>query len=224
MAKKKPRRRGPKREKPADGPPEPPGEARAGEEDDRIPVREVHENVEAALAEGGLTEAQKDEYRAAIRVVIGRLTPLALARVQAEVREYKFYKSWQELTDAIRRKYPKMRIKGTIKGALDRDGSLHLNGGGTLFGRPAKLEEFYAHEITHAIDGRGHEISNSPEWQEAWKAEIQDGAYLGPDSSRSPQEGFGEFGAMLLGSGTSADQVEEVMPRCVHVWKERGIL
>jgi hypothetical protein len=225
MPKEQPtKRRGGRKSEPPDAPPRSPGGDGGGEDDHQRRVRELHEKVEQALGEGELSEEQREEYRAAIRRVIGRLTPPAVARVHGQIKEIKFYASWQELTAAIRRKYPRATIRGTIKGAFDRDGTLHLDGGGILFGRPVPLEELYAHEITHVIDGTSHDISNSAEWREAWQGEIQDGGYLGPDSARSPREGFGEFGAMLLGSGTPVNRVEEIMPECVQVWRDRGII
>jgi hypothetical protein len=161
-----------------------------------------------------------------MHTVVGRLTPIALARVHTNAREFRFYGSHQELTAAIKRKYPRVRIgKGkTVKGMFDKDGIIHADGPGILFGRPATTEEYHAHEVAHCIDGVSHDLSEAKEWKQSWRAEIRDGGLLGPGSTKSPSEGFSEFGALLLSSGLTAGRVEEIMPFCVKFWSDRGLL
>ena len=79
-------------------------------------------------------------------------------------------------------------------------------------------------EVAHAIDGLKHDLSETKEWERAWKAEISDGGFLGPDSTTNAREGFSEFGAMLLGSGLPAKTIAEVMPQSVKFWKDRRLL
>jgi hypothetical protein len=185
----------------------------------------TRELIETALVEAKLSDAKRSEYRQAIHAVLGRLTPRALGRINRTVKEYRFYASFRALTQALRQKYPGLitRRGAILKGAFDRHGTIHLDGGGRLFGRVAALEEFYAHEFSHAIDGPEHEISASPAWHEAWQTEVQDGGYLGAGSMRSPREGFSEFGSLLLGSGISQRTIGQVLPTCLKVWKDRGL-
>jgi hypothetical protein len=132
------------------------------------------------------------------------------------------------MTEAIKKKYPRITAKikqgNVAKGFMDKDGTMHLNGGGILFKRPARLVEFYAQEVAHAIDRPNHEISASEAWQSAWTEEIRDMDFLGHEAKMSPAEGFSVFGAMVLGSGIAVGDANQVMPRCVRVWQEHGLL
>jgi hypothetical protein len=181
--------------------------------------------VDEALNGAALSPQQRQAFGEATKTVIGRMTAKGVERLHANATGFRYHKSHKDLTEAILAKYPHKRLgQGKIlKGGLDRDGVLHLNGGGILFGRPATVEEFYGHELTHAIDGNGHEISASKEWQDAWEVEIRHSKLLSVDASRSCSEGFGEFGAMILGSGTPVKSVMELMPQCVKVWQHWGL-
>ena len=106
---------------------------------------------------------------------------------------------------------------------FEKDGTLHLNGAGRLEGRSARLMEFYAHELAHAIDGH-RELSSVVEWRRAWLAEIADGALLGSNSAKSPHEGWGDFGMLALGSGIPVTEIRAVMPRAHEFWHKRGLL
>jgi hypothetical protein len=181
---------------------------------------EIGEKIERALQESALSVTIQMKYRQAIDAVLVAMTSHAIGRFHATVKEIRFYKTHSELTAAVRDKYPALTIRGVLKGCFDRDGTLHLNSGGKLFGRNAGLSEFYAHEITHAIDGNQHEISGSEKWQTAWKAE-QD--FLSENGKKTPSEGFAEFGEMLLGSGITREQMNDVLPMCLKVWEENQL-
>jgi hypothetical protein len=194
-------------------------------EDHQRHLRETYEKIDAALKQGKLAAGQKRVYRKSICKIVDELSPAALARLHQLAREYKFYESHEALTEAIKEKYPKATIKAgkVLKGMFDKDGTVHLNGGGKLHGRPAKLEEFQAHEIAHAIDGH-RELSGSAEWRQAWLAEIADGGYLGRNSARSAHEGWGDFGMLVLGTDISQNEIQTVMPRALAFWRKRGLL
>ncbi len=176
--------------------------------------------IEEALQQSSLPENIKSIYRQALTVVFRPMSPIALARFCANVKECRFYETHSELTAAIQEKFPKLKSRGVVKGGFDREGTLHLDGGGVLFGRAAMLSEFYAHEIAHAIDGTNHEISNLEEWRTAWESEK---VFLSVNGKKSPSEGFAEFGEMLLGAGVTTDQMKEVMPNCLEVWQRKGL-
>ena len=151
------------------------------------------------------------------------MTPNALARLHANVKEYKFYPSLESLTAGIQAKYPAFKPKKgkAYKGLFDKDGTFHLNGrgDGALFGRPASFDELSAHELAHGIDGTDHEISGSESWKKAWKAEKN----LFTHGQKSEQEGFAEFCPMLLGQGIPRKRMKEAMPKCLKVWEANGL-
>jgi hypothetical protein len=237
--KKPPKKKPPAKKRPAGGgkkppkkPPKGPPRGRGGggggdDPEHRQRLADIHARIDRGLTEADLSDERQREYQTAIRSVVERLTPGAVRRLHANGREYRFYSSWTELTAAVRRKYPGLVIPEgrVLKGMFDRDGTLHLDGGGDYHGRPdVPVKEFQAHEVTHAIDGTDHELSNSDGWRKAWEAEIRDGGFLGPNSTRSPTEGWGDFGMMVLGTDISVTDTQAVMPRCVSFWRDNSLL
>jgi hypothetical protein len=186
-------------------------------------LKQVHGKIESALKSSALSKHGRDEYRKSIHVVLSRMTPKALARLHANVKEYKFYSLLEGLTAGIKAKYPtwKPKVGKTIKGLFDKDGTIHMNGrgDGVLHGLPASLEEFQAHELAHGIDGTKHEISGSKPWRDAWNAEIN---FL-THGKKSVSEGWAEFAQMLLGQGMTRKTLKEVMPKCLKVWEDNGL-
>ena len=110
-----------------------------------------------------------------------------------------------------------------LKGAFDREGVLHLDGGGVPYGRPARLEEFYGHELAHAIDGLDHEFSSSREWKQAWKEEIEHTDFLGYNARMKPSEGWAEFGAMVFSGTVSLKDVKDIFPDCLKFWRKERL-
>lgn len=182
--------------------------------------KKMNDEIEMAFRVSLLPDTIQAEYRKTLTEVLEALKPTAQERVFAHVKEYKFYRTNSELTAVIQSKYPGVRVRGILKGCFDRDGTLHLNGSGKLFGRTAKLSEFYAHEVTHAIDGVAHEISSLQAWQTAWEAERE---LMSKNGQSKASEGFAEFGELLLGSGITRKQIKEVMPRCLKVWEKNKL-
>jgi hypothetical protein len=110
-------------------------------------LQELHARLEVALAEGDLTAEQRQDYRDSFHDVLSRMTTRAVQRIHANVKGCRFYRTHDELTAAFKAKYPEARVSKVLKGAFDRDGFLHLEGGGILYGRPAPIGEFYGHEL-----------------------------------------------------------------------------
>jgi hypothetical protein len=200
-------------------------DTRVSRKDYQRHLREIWERIESALVGSELSESQKKDYRAALENIIDKLRPPALARLHRFALGFRFYRSHIALTDAVKLKYPDLDIASgrVLKGMFDRDGTLHMDGGGRLQGRNARLAEFQAHEIAHAIDGH-RELSGTVEWQEAWQAEIANGGLLGTNSAKSPHEGWGDFGMLVLGSDISAKEITEVLPKAYTFWHKRGLL
>lgn len=175
----------------------------------------------------GLSDAQKADYKGAISKVVGNMTPKALQRFAGNVKRVRFHGSTRELTKAIMAEDPEVRDrlqggKYEIKGAYDgKTRQLDLDGPTKLEGKSYGTDHPIAHELSHALDGPGHEISKSKEWQGAWQAEIKTGA-LSKYGATSPSEGFAEFGRLYLSSGEP--DIEKKFPKCVAVWKSHGLL
>jgi hypothetical protein len=186
-------------------------------------LQELHARLEAALAEGDLTPEQRQDYRDSLHGVLSRMTTRAVQRIQANVRGYKFYRTHDELTAAFKAKYPEAGVSKVLKGAFDRDGVLHLDGGGVLYGRPAPLDEFYGHELAHAIDGPDHEFSSSHEWKQVWKDEIEQTDFLGHNAKTKAAEGWAEFGAMVFSGTVSLKDVKDIFPRCLKFWRKERL-
>lgn len=203
---------------PPKGPPKPPGGG-GSEEEHHQRVKELHEGIDKALDEAAITPARKREFGQTAKDNLGKMTREAVQRLHANVKEWKFYQTHDSLTKAFREKYPDAEV-GLLKGCYDKDGTLHLNGGGRLFDREAPLSEFYAHEMTHAVDGLDHHVSGSDAWGKAWNAEK---AFLNENGQSKRSEGLAEFGQMVVGTDITRDDVREVMPRCLKVWEANGL-
>jgi hypothetical protein len=201
--------------------------ADAGQEERRRRLEEVETKIDQALnlVKGEVPPVTGGEYRSVLIGLLNNLSAQALRLHCEHVTEYRFYASFDDLTRSFCNKYPavRSRLKGTLKGVFDRDGILHLNGGGLLFGKFAPLREFYAHEVTHSIDGTAHEISGSDSWRQAWMSEIASGCLPGMNLSKGEREGFAEFGRILLGTEIMRQEIAQVMPNCLKVWEDHGL-
>lgn len=94
--------------------------------------------------------------------------------------------------------------------------------------RGVLTHEIYAHEFSHVIDGPDAGISRSKEWGDAYMKEI-----VGNLSSSAPltdyartnlQEGFAEFGRMLLTDSKTAERASQNFPMCYAVWAAHGLV
>jgi len=89
------------------------------------------------------------------------------------------------------------------------------------------LAGLYAHELTHAIDGPQSAVSNSPEWREAFAAEIAHAKDAAPPLTKyagtKPSEGLAEFGRLLYASDVPPGTVAAKFPKCAAVFKARGL-
>jgi hypothetical protein len=183
-------------------------------------IKEVHESIDRSLQASDLPAPVQAEFGQTAKSVVGKMTPEAVRRFHANLKGFQWYPTHGALTEAYKAKYPGVSIKGVLKGAFDPDGVIHLDGGGELFGRPATLSEFYAHEMTHDIDGTDHEISRSAAWIRVWEAEK---GFLNKNGQSKSSEGFAEFGEMLLGGIVTRKQMREVMPKSLKVWEAHGL-
>lgn len=123
--------------------------------------------------------------------------------------------------------------------SLDGSGSINIAGHQDYkisASEPTFVNQMYAHEWTHIIDGpkydkdtlkASHEMSDKPEWQDAWKSEIKSkdkkNYPLTQYGASKVTEGFAEFGRLLYAGKVSLDKVEERFPKCSKFFKENGL-
>ncbi len=165
-------------------------------------------------------------YHTACRSVFGRMTEAAVARFHDHTDDMKFFSSKDRLTEALAKEYPEEIAEYTSRGLLISGGysvdtrQLYLDGDNPAW--RLSVEGVYAHEMSHAIDGPKHELSNSADWEAAWKNEIKG---RGPSryAGKNTTEGFAEFGRLALG-GYPLRELERSYPACAKFWQERGLL
>lgn len=188
-------------------------------------LQQLFARMTKGLMEAKLSETERRKYRRATRAVIARMSPAAVQRLHANTEEFKYYPNFDVLAQAIKRKYPalakKLKPTSVIKGMLGRDGTVHLDGGGTLRGRSASIADFYAHELTHGIDGTDHELSDSVEWRKVWAEEILGNTDFTKKAQEDLREAFSEVGSLLLGGGISANELALLCPGVVDFWRKR---
>ncbi len=181
----------------------------------------------------GLTPEQKQTYKASIANVTNAMPEEAIKRLSQNTKKVRFHATTEALTNKIVSESPEVKAKMEanekktgkkmgLKGAYNREHQqLDLNGATKFEGKDISTEHFHAHEMAHAIDGPQHEISNSPEWQQAWKEEIQPGQ-LSKYAATTPAEGFAEFGRLNYAAKDSA--IQSKYPKSYAVWKSKGLV
>jgi hypothetical protein len=218
------------RSRPSRPPRKPPknGTSSGGDDEEgkhRRLVSELFARIRKGLKEAHLTRTQRRQYGQATRGVIARMAPAAVRRLHANTREFKYYPDHAALTAAVKEKYPTLarRLKrtSTMKGMFDKDGTVHLDGGGSLRGRAARLADFHAHELAHGIDGTSHALSDSKEWGAVWADEILGNDAFTSKAQEDYREAFSEVGSLLLGGSMSARELALLCPGVVGFWRDR---
>lgn len=127
---------------------------------------------------------------------------------------------------------------------LPRLGTLHVDGNDAMTAEDKKghggrygykdgtnmtAHEIYAHELGHVIDGPTFSVSDSPEWQAAWQAEIRRipmslaQAKLTAYGGTIPAEGLAEFSRLLYGSDVPLAQIKKDFPRASAVFEKQSL-
>jgi hypothetical protein len=204
----------------------------------------VHKHLTGFLDKAPLDDMQKKWYAHSLKKVANGLTQRAAARILVNVKGVNFHKTTLAMTEALAQAHPEhTQLQALVKagrhcgGAFDsKTGILDLDGDSTMedaFGERAQryagfnTSGAYAHELTHAIDGR-NEHSKSPEWQAAWAAEIasQDPALesrLSDYAETNAMEGFAEFGRLLYSRDIPPETIEYHFPKSVAYWNKHGL-
>lgn len=174
-----------------------------------------------------LPEAQRAKYTEAMRKCFDYMpVPIAQA-VMRNTGGVTFYADTKEITEAIT-KYGGKVSEGKRTGGFwslvlgDRVGTLHLDGGsetGDEF--PQEAREVYAHELGHALDAHNR-YSNMSEWEDAWKAEIdQDGDPVSRYARTNTSEGFAEYHRLM---NTAPGVARREFPKCWAFFKAQGLV
>lgn len=202
------------------------------EEQYRRCMIELHARMNRGLKEADLSERQRRQYRKSTKEVMARMSLDAVIRLHANVKEFKYYPSHEALKTGVLSKYPSLRATFAsptkkIRGMFDKDGTLHLDGGGTMFqDMPAKsVAEFHAHEMTHALDENlGRVFSGTRRWQQVWKQEIQGHPDYSSHAHRYAHEAFAEAGQQIYGSGKSGSAIARECPQVVLFFQKHKLL
>ncbi|MCR4416088.1 MAG: hypothetical protein NUV77_27040, partial [Thermoguttaceae bacterium] len=171
-----------------------------------------------ALKDAGIPNSES--WETAARSVFDRMSLDALIHFTKNIREYRFFPTFEALRKHLSARYPRASEKA--EGGYDSaKGILFLNGGKTVH----EIARRYAHEFAHAVDGK-FSLSGSPDWQSAWKKELDTHAaqtLLGARVRRDAHEGFAEFGVAVW-TMYSAEIVQKLFPRCWAVWQKLGLV
>ncbi len=198
----------------------------------RLPSEEIEGPASLPDAEaravGRIPPPRLDNYvRTVDGILTKRLPRAARDRVAKHVRVVKFHNSVEDVNAEILADTPGMK---PVMDAHDgyyalaaygpKEGTLYLDGN---FG--GEIDRVYAHELGHAIDGPGFELSGSREWQRLWDEEIrrEKNPPLSHYANKSKVEAFAEFCAAVYHGGADLDEVARRLPGCAQFFKEREL-
>lgn len=195
----------------------------------KIPTRaESNAKVGKVMTDGLKASQMPKEQRAAyaknVSSVLNRMPDEALSRIAENLQSVNFYGDLKELGLSANIEDDRTRDRiasGEVQvGGYYRKSDRLLALDGDSRNSPASA--LYAHELTHAIDGPGYEISSSPEWGAAFAAELKGGQLTRYGGSK-PSEGLAEFGRFLY-AGDRQEEVRARFPRCWAVFEQLGLL
>lgn len=196
---------------------------------------------------------RKATYADSVRSVVSRMPQAAHERLLQTVKGITFHPDINAIgkaayDDAMKSPYPTIDTQrnafvGTNPDSLKaggayiiHNGHLHIDGdfnqeqsASDKYGTLVKAHEIYAHEFGHAIDGPSKAISSSPNWKEAWNAEISgnwlsnEKAKLSRYAATSPEEGLAEFLRVLYASDISTDKIRHDFPKASSIIDSHGL-
>lgn len=181
-----------------------------------------HEAIEASQH---LSAVKKKAFSDAVKLVESKLSAKAKERLGKNLKGFVFHGDIEDLTAALVERSPDLKneLKGKNAGGAysKKSGEMFLDGGGRIDGKKVGTDAVYAHEYAHAIDGPELELSKDQGWREAWRAEAQK---VSNYATKTPQEGFAEFGRLVFSSGLGTDQLRERYPLSMAHWEKLGLL
>lgn len=176
------------------------------------------------LTASKLPEATRKAYESHAHEVLGAMPAKALERFNTHAKAYEFYDNSKELNAGLGALSEKAKkaIEGglVVGGAWERKaGKLHMDGAS----EKQSASDIYSHEMSHAVDGPQHELSSSPEWKAAFASEIKGGG-LSKYATQNEIEGFAEFGRLVYGNKTAADELRKKYPLSTAYWESQGLI
>lgn len=184
-----------------------------------------HQMVDETLSKSKLNDETKKKYGDAAKSVHDKLPQNAKDRLEKNLNGFQFHESSESLKTWLTNRSPELKSKigeGKVSGAFSKQsGKLHLDGEGSIDGSSKTHEEIYAHEYAHAIDGPGHDLSKHADWKTAWQAEAGE---VSKYATKTPQEGFAEFGRIAYASGLDNEQLKQKFPKMAEYWEKNQLL
>lgn len=177
-----------------------------------------------------------DHFRAA-SAAIGRMPPAATKHLEDGMKAIRFTQSPSDIVPTLlsnatpseqyelNNRYQGKTIGGVYAHSFEgKPGHTMVIADGDYRGIPAS--EVHAHEFTHAIDGPSKKFSASPEWKNAWHAEIMNkqANHLSDYARDNPSDGFAEFGRLVYGQGANRKTLREKWPAATRFWEKNGLL
>lgn len=174
-----------------------------------------------------LSAALRQEYQQAAHAVIGQMTDEGARRLNQYVSGYRLFSDVEQLSTyavpGYSRLPPALRPFYTVNGSYNvSTREVEIDGGGRLGPFVFTTQDRYAHELGHAIDGPGGDVSSTREWVDAWRAEIVPTTRI-PNARKDAQEGFASFAAMLYGTNANKAALSQTHPLCTAVWRKHGL-
>lgn len=162
----------------------------------------------------------------AFQSVVAKLPKKAVERVSRHLGAVRVHatsepvtKEWLDRTFGLH----KLKAGEAILGFYStHDGALWVDGVETADAENSR-RGVWSHEMGHVIDGPKFELSKSPEWQEAFAAEIA-GKQLSDYAATSACEGFAEFCRAVYGTDVERAKVAALFPRCTAFFQKRKLI
>lgn len=194
--------------------------------------RQRLDHVHGLVVEGldratNLRPVHRRKYGQAMFDLLARLPKQAVKLVHQNLNGVRFHPSVRHVHEALDRDYaPSSRPRRsnwlTVAGYTP-DGLIYIDGGTDLGEGPVDPSHVYAHELSHAIDGKDHRHSLSHDWWDFWNRELADGQ-LTEYGGSNPAEGFAEFGRLLHGRPTlPIGTIKARFPRSLMYWRMHGL-
>jgi len=198
--------------------------------------RAVMKAVQGLQKSKDLTPEQRKEFFDATQRVIKNMPPKAQERM-AQIG-FNYFGDKEKLVEGIvdsfppekqskareKLKVPPAGVYSPVHDGVFVDGSrvgTSTEAAARKLGRAVYAHEIYAHEMAHGLDGKTFAHSAGPEWQAAWKAELQ-GGQLTEYAAGEAREGWAEFGRLLFDGEHDLSQVKQKYPKCWAVFDKLG--
>jgi hypothetical protein len=159
-----------------------------------------------------LFAAQQQEYQQAAHAVINQLSDEGARRLNQNLSGYRLFPDVEQLSAYAVSGYSRLpsilRAFFAISGAYNRQTrEVEIDGGSRLGPFTFTTQNSYAHELGHALDGPRRDISSTPDWNAAWRAEIAPSSRF-PNARRDPHEAWAWFAEQVYGTNGNKTALE----------------